>query len=296
MTTEQQTKDRQLSKTRQWEQALVILYANFRDYSKKALDKFDEEDIHQTRVNSRKLLTLLSILDPEHTSGLYPVFKKSQKRLGKVRDADVLIASFKDRRQAAKQEGSKKVAGLLKAVIKHQKDKRKIYRRKLAEQLPRLVNKELDRLWDTFLREQLEPLVSKRDANVVMRELEVAFEQQKKTCKTIFREQDSGSGEAFEALHQLRIAAKELRYTASSASFALSQKFHAHEQMFQEIQDQLGLINDKRVWLETLDSIGREKLEIGRKTWNAFTDALRAEVLEALQQNEVVPVATRTKS
>lgn len=61
------------------------------------------------------------------------------------------------------------------------------------------------------------------------------------------------------------MAAKELRYTASAASFALNQKFHAHEEIYKQIQDQLGLINDKRLWLETLNTIGREELDIGKK-------------------------------
>lgn len=185
MTVEQLAKDRQLSKTRQWEQAMHKLFINFRDYSKDALKNFDDEDIHQARVNSRKLLTLLSILDPDHSAAaeLYNVFKQAQKRLGKVRDADVLIESFKERRKRAKEAGEAKTAELLKAVIKHQKDKRKEYRKKLEAELPKLAGKELDGLWEAFRSSTLEPLAAKRDVNVVMRELEVAFEQKKKHAK-----------------------------------------------------------------------------------------------------------------
>lgn len=96
-----------------------------------------------------------------------------------------------------------------------------------------------------------------------MRELEVAFEQ-KKSLQDLFKGPAAESQEAFEALHELRIAAKELRYTANAAAFALDQKFHAHEAFYKDIQDQLGLINDKRVWLETLQSIGREELDVGK--------------------------------
>lgn len=295
MAMEQLTKDRQSSKTKQWEQALSLLYIDFWDYSHDALSKFDGEAIHQARVNCRKLLTLLSILDPEHTSGLYPVFEKAQKRLGKVRDADVLLESFKNRRKQAKKAGEEKTAELLKAVIDHQKDKRKNYRKKLADELPMLINEDLDEKWTAFLKEDLENLVSKRDANVVMRELEVAYEQKKKACKALFHVQDTESAEAFESLHQLRLAAKELRYTASAATFALNQKFHAHEEMYGKIQDQLGLINDKRVWLDTLNSIGREELDIGKKTWNNFTSSLKAEVIEALHQNDVIPLKSIAK-
>ncbi|AIQ44892.1 hypothetical protein R70723_02460 [Paenibacillus sp. FSL R7-0273] len=298
MTTEQLTKDRQISKTRQWEQAMIKLYVNFRDYSKDALKGFGEENIHQSRVNSRKLLTLLSILDPDHSAAgeLYTRFKKAQKRLGKVRDADVLIESFKERRQIAKKDGDDKTAALLKAVIKHQKDQRKKYRKKLEAELPQLAGKELDQLWEAFLAGPLESLTLKKDANVVMRELEVAFDQQKKTCKALFKGPEAESAEAFEALHDLRIAAKELRYTANAAGFALNQKFHTHEEYYKSIQEQLGIINDKRVWLDTLQSIGRDELGVGKKTWSAFTDSLKNEVLEALYHNEVVPVAGKPRA
>lgn len=185
MTVDQLTNDKQTNKTRQWEQAMIKLYVNFRDYSKDVLKGFGEEDIHQARVNSRKLLTLLSILDPDHSGAgeLYSHFKKAQKRLGKVRDADVLIESFKERRKVAKKDGDDKTAGLLKAVIKHQKDQRKKYRKKLEAELPQLAGKELDGLWNDFLTGPLESLTLKKDANVVMRELEVAFDQKKKPAR-----------------------------------------------------------------------------------------------------------------
>ncbi|MGN7764630.1 CHAD domain-containing protein [Paenibacillus sp. 22594] len=290
-------KDRQISKARQWELALNKLYINFRDYSKDALKEFGDEDTHQARVNCRKLLTLLSILDPEHlvTADLYSTFKEAQKRLGKVRDTDVLIESFKDRREQAEEAGEAKTAKLLKAVIQYQRNERKKYRKKLGTKLPKLCGKALDAEWEAFLNSDLEALAAKRDANVVMRELEVAYEQKKKTCKTLFKGPEAESKEAFDALHELRIAAKELRYTAGAASFALNQKFHAHEEIYKDIQEQLGTINDKRGWLEVIQSIGRDELGVSRKVWTEFTDSLTAEVLEALHHNEVVPFPLNAK-
>lgn len=79
MTGDKLTKERQLTKTKQWEQALNHLYINFWDYSHDALNKFADEDIHQARVNCRKLLSLLSILDPRHTS-VCTLFSKKRKR------------------------------------------------------------------------------------------------------------------------------------------------------------------------------------------------------------------------
>lgn len=275
-------------KLQRWEEALGGLYRKFRDYADKAVKKFDDEDIHQARVNSRKLLTLLSMLDPGHTSGLYPLFKKAQKRLGKVRDEDVLIEAFKLKRRDAKTQGDKESAALLKAVIELRKQKRKRYRKKLADKLPLLANEEMDAAWEDFIRTGLPAMVEKTDPNRVMRELEVAFEQNKQRCKTLFRKENSPSAESFDALHKLRIAAKELRYTANAASFALDQKFHAHEQLYKGVQSELGEINDKRVWLETIEDIGPEELGAGKKAWERLTGSLKAEIEEALRANTVV--------
>lgn len=295
MTVNQLTKERESSRTRQWEQALNLLYINFWDYSHDALNAFEVEDIHQARVNCRKLLTLLTLLDPQHTSELQPILAKAHKRLGKVRDADVLIEAFESKRKQAKQDGDTKTAELLKAVIKHQKDKRKRYRKKLAVVLPELINEQLDEKWKSFLSEQLNTLIANKDINVVIRELEVAYEQKKKACKAYFRGPDTNSEGAFECLHQLRIAAKKLRYTASAAKPLLHQKFHAHEELYKQIQAELGHINDIRNWLDMLKTTGRKELGIGKKTWNTFIAKLESDLLAALNQNNVIPVASQTK-
>ncbi|NHN31792.1 CHAD domain-containing protein [Paenibacillus agricola] len=286
----------QPSQKAQWEEALHALYTQFQSYSQKVLKRFDEEDIHQARVNSRKLLTLLRILDRDDQSGLFVIFKQAQKHLGKVRDADVLIEAFQERRKNMKKEaknderkgGRKKEAALLKSVIRIQKKKRRRSRGKLADQLPKLLQQSLDSKWKEYLAKQLEAQLAVTDANQAMRELEVAYEQKKQAYRQTGREHGVESGEAFEALHDLRIAAKELRYTASAAAFALDQKFHTHEKLYKEVQEQLGRINDRRVWLETVEAIGRKRLDVGRSTWTAFIDGLKAELHEELQLSKAV--------
>jgi CHAD domain-containing protein len=272
----------------QWEEALNQLYTLFQSYAQKVLKNFDAEDIHQARVNSRKLLTLLRILDRSNQSGLFPIFKEAQKRLGKVRDADVLIESFQERRKSTRKDGRKKEAGLLKSVIRIQQKKRSRSRAKLADQLPKLIQQSLDSKWKAYLATQLEAQLAETDANQSMRELEVAYEQKKHAYRQMSRDHGAESGEAFEALHDLRIAAKELRYTASAAAFALDQKFHSHEKVYKEVQEQLGRVNDRRVWLETVEAIGRDRLDVGKKTWEAFISGLKAELHEELRLSKAV--------
>ncbi|BCG57123.1 CHAD domain-containing protein [Paenibacillus sp. URB8-2] len=290
MSTGTRVQNSEASRSQQWEQAMSELYRSYLNYGKEALKDFDDEAVHQARVSSRKLITLLSILDPEDASSLRAVFKRSQKRLGKVRDADVLIQSFKKRRKEARLEGDKKTAKLLEAVILHQKERRKRQRGKLADELPGLLEGEPGGKWNEFVKERLPALVSDQDVNVAMRELEVAFEQQKKQCKELFKQENPASREALDELHKLRLLAKRIRYTASAASFSLDRKFHANETIYKDIQSELGEITDKRMWLEKLENIGRKELGASRNTWNSFLDKLQAELTDALRRNTVVDV------
>lgn len=275
-------------KTAKWEEALQAVYGGFRQSAAEALEEFDVKAVHSARVHTRKLLTLLGLLDPSKQLEVYRSFKSIQKRLGRVRDADVLIGAFKKKRRVAKAEENAKTAKLLKSVIKLRKEARKGQRQKLARKLPKLAGGKLDAQWEHFLRDQLPQLAAGLDVNVVMRELEVAYEQQKKTVKQLFKNPESGAAERFEALHALRIGAKKLRYTADAASFALNSKFHAHEQIYKEVQDELGAVNDLHVWLEAMRETDPGELKAGAKALPGFIGKLEQELDEAVQKQEAV--------
>lgn len=276
------------SKSNQWQTVLEERYQQFLDYGHKAVQDFDEEDVHQARVNCRKLMTLLRILDASDQAGLMPILKKAQKALGKVRDADVMIGAFKERREDAKADGHDREADLLKAVIKAHKKERKAYRAKLAKKLPKLQGKVLKKKWKTLLEEHLQPLAAQADVNRIMRELEIAYEQQKRTYRQTAKAEAIESVEALHELHRLRIAAKEIRYTASAADFALSSKFRDHEEVYKKVQTQLGHINDKRVWIDTLEDLNPKKLKIDEATWNTFMKQLQQELHQAIHEQQSV--------
>lgn len=272
----------------QWEKAMSGLYADFKKYGNQALDDFDDEAVHQARVSSRKLMTLLAVLDPGDASGLHAGFKRAQKALGKVRDADVFILAFRKRRKKAKRSGDKKTAKLIKAVIRHEKAERKDYRKKLAGRLSEIMGGGLDGKWNAFIKERLPVLLEDKDVNAAIRELETAYEQQKMRCRTLFKDAGGNLEEALDELHKLRILAKRIRYTAGAASFALDRKFYAYEEIYKEIQSDLGEITDRNVWLKTMNSIGRKELSAGDETWDEFLGSIRAELKNRLQENKII--------
>ncbi|WP_411349896.1 CHAD domain-containing protein [Paenibacillus sp. WLX2291] len=275
-------------KSAQWHDVLSELYGKFQQHGEQAVDTFDDEDVHQARVNCRKLMTLLRILDPNDQTELLPLFKKAQKRLGKVRDEDVLIDAFKQRRKQAKQQEQDHLVKLLKAVIKEQKQHRRFYRKKLTSKLPQLQGKKLHKKWKPFLEEQLPKLVADSDVNRLMRELEISYEQKKKTYRQIAKEQGMEADDTLAALHKVRIAAKEIRYTAEAASFALNAKFRDHEQLYKNIQKELGHINDRHVWIEALEELKPKRVTFDVEVRDALIDELRNEMNAAIRENERV--------
>ncbi|MBY9079909.1 CHAD domain-containing protein [Paenibacillus sp. HN-1] len=273
----------------QWEQALTELYDEFLQYGRQAVEDYDKEAVHQARVGSRKLLTLLSFLNPEDVTGLRGDFKRTQKALGKVRDADVLIPDLRMRRKTAQEDGERKTAKVLKAVLRRQKAERKSMRRKLSKKLPPLLESGQDIKWNAFVKEQLPSLLQNKDVNISLRELEVAFEQQKKRCREILRGAQADSGEAMDELHRLRIIAKRIRYMAGAASFALDRKFYAYEEIYKEIQSKLGEITDKHVMLKTMSKLEPDELEVSPKAWDKFLHSLHDELEDALRNNTIIP-------
>ncbi len=273
-------------KTEQWKQVLAELYDTFRQHSEQALQTFDDEHVHQARVHCRKLMTLLRILDPSDETDILPFLRKSQKQLGKVRDEDVLIDAFKARRKKAKQEGNEELSKLFKAVIQEQKQRRDKYRDKLTDKLPRLQGKKLHKRWQPFIEEKLPALVATSDVNRLMRELEIAYEQKKKDYRRIAKEQGIEAAATLEALHQVRIAAKEIRYTAEAAAFTLNAKFREHESTYKHIQKELGHINDRHVWIEALEELSSKKVGFDSDVRDQLIAQLRGEMTTAMKDNE----------
>jgi CHAD domain-containing protein len=250
----------------EWEDTVNRLYADFRSSSQEALETRRAKDVHRARVNARKLITLLKVLDKEKESGLLQPFQKAQKQLGKVRDVDVLIEAFRERRRSAKAAGQKKKAKLLKGFIKLQKKRRAKYRTKLAERLPDVLNEHLDEQWHAFTGERLRRLVAEADLNREVKALEDRFELLRLKFEQTRIPDVSLAAEALASLHRVRITAKELRYLASAAGFALDERYGAYEEHFKQVQDELGRINDLRIWLDMLPGLGADQAHAAKKT------------------------------
>lgn len=210
----------------------------------------DPEDLHQLRVTGRSLLACLSLMPKkergrsEHAA-LQKEIRKQMALLGKLRDLDVLLGEI-DRRLGT----SPKQVKLLAAWKADLLLERSRTRAAAAEALPDLSDPRFSRKlagWQERLR--------KMTGFAPNRRVKKLREQYLQTQSSIVFP-DTGQPEWFstlddtflESLHATRIKAKKLRY-----ALALPGGEAGEIDRLKVLQDRLGIIQDRRVWLSRLE-------------------------------------------
>ena len=218
-----------------------------------ALDWSDPEGVHSMRVASRRLRSALREFMPYlRQRGLTSVVKQTKSiaaALGDVRDQDVaIIALEKVEKQAPNEAGA-----ALKTLIDERKELRNQAREKLSSVL---VDKEMKEARADFMarihlatrlrkaRDESEPLLtfSKMAATVIgerLKELE-------KLSDSLY------SPFEIEPLHDMRIAAKRLRYALELFHQCWGRSLQTYAKSVAKIQTALGEVHDCDVWLESL--------------------------------------------
>jgi CHAD domain-containing protein len=259
-----------------WKNQITDLYTKMKHYSEQALTFEDDEDIHEARVNSRKLISLLKVMQSdEQQQKLLASLKKAHKLFGRIRDRDVLIDSFKNRREG---QGDKKLRKLLKNFILVHKKERKQHRLKLKKRLPKLMNKRIDDQWEAFMNSWFAEQIGEERVIFYVQGLEEQFDD-----KRIHYEQwKQGKGMThpltLEALHNVRLLVKELRYLLTYTDFIHISGQNNKKQYYEELQESLGKINDRRVWLEHWIELDPKELGANPKDVQRFIGELNEEL------------------
>jgi CHAD domain-containing protein len=227
-----------------------------------ALDWSDVEGVHDMRVASRRLRSALRDFKPylrhRQLRTASDDLKLVADALGAVRDQDVAILALEELQDAAPEETANGIAEL--------SDERRVERdaARLAlttvieeNRLARLrldFNFALERAAD-FGRPRAkkkttaaEPSFSEAGREIILarlselRDLSVCLSRPFKT----------------DALHEMRIAAKRLRYAMELFASCLSEALTEHAREVAELQTSLGDLHDCDVWLEDLGRLLRD--------------------------------------
>jgi CHAD domain-containing protein len=224
-------------------------------------DDDDEEQVHQTRVSTRRAMTTLSIFEHLVSRKEAKWFRRNLKRVRKAandaRDYDVLAKRLSERLEGGNDDpaGEQLVAWIRDQRREAQKPIRKIAARLDKKRYKRRAKRLVKRLKQRTKRADAGTFGEL--AHLRMQELVddfFAFEQP--------RLRD------VETLHRFRVCGKHLRYAMEVFAGAFRRGFR--EELYPQVealQDQLGRINDHAVarerfeaWLAQADDEGRRAL------------------------------------
>jgi CHAD domain-containing protein len=215
----------------------------------------DPEAVHQARVATRRtrstLRTFSSLLEPEWTDRLRDELKWLADLLGEVRDADVLLARFKEHLAALPAADAKAGPRLLAGLVEQRQAARRRLLRGMGE--PRYA-----KLLDDLVAAAAAPALlagADRPAAEVMPAL--VARPWKKLRRAV---KQAGDDPTDHELHQIRIRAKRARYAAEAVEPVIGKPAERFADAAADLQEILGDHHDAVVgedWLRQAAGSGR---------------------------------------
>jgi CHAD domain-containing protein len=216
-----------------------------RRYGKRAVEGRDPEAVHQTRVATRRLRAALRVFRGhlEVPDSIARGLRRVARRLGAVRDQDVLIALAEGSAPALGRTEKQRLSRL---VARWRRSREKA-RAELVEELDR---KRHGRLLKALLAFAENPRAAGHHDTVAARVLAEAVESQ---AERIARHPGMVlAAPEPDALHDLRIGFKRLRYTLDFHAAAFGLSYDAERRLARRMQEVLGEIHDRDLLLDRL--------------------------------------------
>ena len=208
----------------------------------KALKDFDIDGIHDARVATRRLKAAMELLAPvlsdDHRKEFEKVLKKIRRRLGPLRDMDVMLEHLS---KLADHATHGNTAQWLAAQLEHRRD------------LARLESLEGPRSADVLAKlgswwHVREEVIEAHEAidTLVAQSLHLQFDEFTEKANGLIRQMDAAgeSDHARQDPHELRIAGKLLRYTLELAESQGHSLPAAVFRQFKRMQECLGNWHD----------------------------------------------------
>jgi CHAD domain-containing protein len=212
----------------------------------------ESESIHQGRVATRRLrevLPLLSLSHPDEADEWRRRARKVRRRLGRVRELDVIGAQLE-----VLEERVPLIVTIAHArvALRAQQERR---RRRLIKALEKVTAGHLSMVSgrDARLLARLRPYATARAARKVLR-LRIGEHAQ-----AVFAAVERSEGLYFpNRLHAVRVAVKKLRYSVEVAEAIALWRPPRLLQDLRAIQTRLGAVHDQQVLLDALDKLAAD--------------------------------------
>ena len=235
-------------------------------FQETALDWSDPEGVHSMRVASRRLRSALRDFVPYlRKRGLTSVQKRLKTiadTLGEVRDHDVAIMAL--------EELEKKAPETVSPTLKQFLETRKERREQAREDLKSVLDKtKLDQLQSDFVA-AVDGATATDGAKMVSK-LQITYLQMSRAVIVArLQELEKLSADVYkpfevETLHDMRIAAKRLRYAVELFQSCWGRSIGTYAKRAARVQTALGDLHDCDVWIESfgeeIDKARKQKQE-----------------------------------
>ncbi|WLR51012.1 CHAD domain-containing protein [Bacillus tianshenii] len=264
----------------EWALLLDKVMNQYTTYCEQSLSFEDMEDVHQARVKGRRMSALLKFLRVPASHPVLERIKQAHKQLGKVRELDVFIHEFS--KAAEREKNGHAYQSFAEAAQKQRKKPRK----KLAKNLPGIINEEFSTDWERFLQEELRGYVLAIDIGERLDEYEQVFESLVKEYEKVIEKEGRHTKRAMKALHAVRIESKKLRYTYHYLNKLKDKNYKKKAKYYKRFQRKFGKINDLRDWLKQLDNLQKE-VDLSKKEIKKVRKQLQKDMNEQVEQVEL---------
>jgi len=230
--------------------ARLIIITKFREafsYQDLVRTSEDIEVIHNMRVSLRRLWAAMTTFS--HYFNQKKFFRLSQKtrtlarKLGKVRDLDVLIELLEKHSKYLEEKPSTILT--ISYLVSQWQSERLKDRGKLFKYLEKLANKEFERKFLAFFDSTTQNKY--KETKKAKNEKKIFLD----TLKNFYRHAPKENFSS-ESLHQLRIAAKKLRYSLEFYEICFNHLLTNYLKILKEIQELLGDLHDCDVMIDLL--------------------------------------------
>ena len=232
---------------------LVTRFEEMYGFRQAALDWSDPEGVHSMRVASRRLRSAMRDFMPYlRQRGLTSVMKQTKSiaaALGEVRDHDVAIIAL----EKIEKHASAEVSAALKQLVEERtalrnESRDKLFSVLLADQLHQVRSDFMERIETaTALPRASGPRLnySKMSAAVILDRLK----EVEKLSESLYKPFE------IESLHDMRIAAKRLRYALELFQQCWGRSLQTFAKSAARMQTALGEVHDCDVWI---DNVGKQ--------------------------------------
>lgn len=269
-----------------WQKQFLTVLDRFETHAQGLFTFENERNVHQARVSLRTLTTFTGFLrsaphkslDLELLNYLHARSRLILKTLGKIRDFDVTLGHIKDINQ------DKLDLQRLSHVLELE---RQMARIELKLHLPKLLDDQLFELWQTFIHVYLPQHLQYLNTQRHFKKLHKKFEHRYLTYLAHHEINGPAHLRTFEALHDVRLITKNLRYAYNYLEFALPGKAQlgakARVKQYKRIQTQLGLMNDYTNLREKLKQILEDYPYLVNTDTLAFRDKINKRLTKSLK-------------